>query len=186
MHHAGDPVKAWTPFLNNPLFTVTSFQIHTRNTGIVKLWFEKSDSVGFPQIISMDELFPDKATVKNVDRYRREYIWPVYLSGGQLELILDELVHTDDFSHYHKSWGDMWYARKFLEMNTPFWEMHPLDELLEGEEFYEGEQSKCYGKVFAKEGEVYAIYFPNSKETGKLNLTEVQGNFLQKWYNPRT
>ena len=86
-----------------------------------------------PHVIGMDEFFPDKATPENADRHRREYIWPIYLSGGQLEFILDELLKTEDFRKYQKHWRYMWHARRFIERHLPFWEMIPRDELLSTE-----------------------------------------------------
>jgi hypothetical protein len=176
--------KAWTPFLGDRLFPVTSFQ--TRKTDIVDFWFKESHSAGFPQVVGMDESFPDKASTENADRHRREYIWPIYLSGGQFESILDELTRTEDFRKYEQHWKYIWYARKFMEQNLPFWEMRPMDELLTDESQYSGEANVSGGQVFAKKGEVYAIYLPNAEETGILDLSGVSGIFVQRWYNPRT
>ncbi|MEI2724599.1 MAG: hypothetical protein V9H26_13985 [Verrucomicrobiota bacterium] len=61
--------------------------------------------------------FPDNASATNADRHRREYTWPIYLSGGQLEYILEDLIKTDDFRKYEPVWNYTWYARKFLEEN---------------------------------------------------------------------
>jgi CubicO group peptidase (beta-lactamase class C family) len=90
IHHAGKAIKAWEPFLGDKRFTVTSFQ--TRDIGVVEKWRTLSKEAGVPHVIGMDEFFPDKATSENADRHRQEYIWPIYLSGGQLEFILDELL----------------------------------------------------------------------------------------------
>ncbi len=184
VHHASTVKKAWTPFLGDQLFPVTSFQ--TQDISIVDFWFEESDSAGFPQVVGMDELFPDKANMENADRHRREYIWAIYLSGGQFESILDELIRTEDFSKYKQHWQYIWYARRFLEQNLPFWDMRPMDGLLTGESRYSGEANVCEGQVFAREGEVYAVYLPVAEETGILDLSKASGIFVQRWYNPRT
>lgn len=183
VHHASTVEKSWPPFYSDKLFEATSFQ--TRNVNGIQIWRKKSSDASNPQVMCLDELFPDKASSENAERHRREYIWPIYFSGGQAEYILDELLKTEDFSNYQNYWKYLWYARKFIEINLPFWEMEPMDELLKGESNFEGAHSQCYGRVFAKKGEVYAIYFPNAKETGKLNLTGIHGDFSQKWYNPR-
>ncbi|MGC9344567.1 MAG: putative collagen-binding domain-containing protein, partial [Bacteroidales bacterium] len=41
------------------------------------------------------------------------------------------------------------------------------------------------GFCFAKEDEIYAIYFPPSSRKS-INLGETQGEYNLKWYNPRT
>jgi len=173
IHHAGKAIKAWEPFLGDKRFCVTSFQ--TQDIDVVEKWRVLSREAGMPHVIGMDEFFPDKATPENADRHRRQYIWPIYLSGGQLEFILDELLKTENFRKYEKHWRYMWYARRFMEQCLPFWEMIPQDELLT----CEGD-----GEVFALPGEIYAIYLPQGGR-GKLNLGGQPGNFTTRWYSPR-
>jgi len=184
VHHASTVKKAWTPFLGDRLFPVTSFQ--TQVLSDVDFWFKESESAGFPQVVGMDELHPDHCAPDNADRHRREYIWGIYLSGGIYEAILDNLTRTEDFRRYEQHWQNIWHARRFMEQNLPFWEMRPMDELITGESQYTGEVNVCEGQVFAKEGEIYAIYLPNAEETGILDLSKASGKFIQRWYNPRT
>jgi len=184
VHHAGKLPQAWSPFLGYRLFPVTSFQ--WEHTDIVESWRKASKDAGFPQVIGMDEFFPDTASVTNADRHRREYTWPTYLSGGQLEYILAELIRTDDFRKYEPIWKYTWNARKFLEENLPFWEMEPMDHLLTGEAEYQGKNNHVTGQVFAKPGEHYAVYLPVGERTGTLDLSGTRGSFVQRWYNPRT
>jgi hypothetical protein len=184
VHHAGKLPQAWEPFLGFRLFPVTSFQ--WEHTEIVEYWRKASQEAGFPQVIGMDEFFPDNASVTNADRHRREYTWPIYLSGGQLEYILADLIKTDDFRKYEPVWQYTWYARKFLEENLPFWEMEPMDQLLTGAATYQGKNNLVTGQVFAKAGEIYAIYVPDGSNTGTLDLSGAHGSFSQLWYNPRT
>jgi len=183
VHHASrDIQQVWGPFLGFRLFPVTSFQ--TRDTSTVEMWRRASRDAGFPQVVSMDEFYPDNASAENADRHRREYTWPVYLSGGQLEYITQELIETDDFRKYESNWKYTWYARKFLEENLPFWEMEPMDDLLTGAATYQGNNTVS-GQVFAKPGEVYAVYVPAGEKTGRLDLTGAPGRLVQRWYNPR-
>jgi len=184
VHHAGKLPKAWSEFLGFRLFPVTSFQ--WRDTSIVEYWRQASRDAGFPQVVSMDEFFPDTASVTNAGRHRREYTWPIYLSGGQLEYILADLIKTDDFRKYEPVWKYTWYARKFLEENLPFWEMEPMDNLLTGATEYHGQNNRVTGQVFARPGEIYAIYVPVGDNTGVLDLSKAPGKFVQRWYNPRT
>jgi len=174
IHHAGKAIKAWEPFLGDKRFTITSFQ--TQDIGVVEKWRTLSKETDVPHVIGMDEFFPDKAAPENADRHRIQYIWPIYLSGGQLEFILDELLKTEDFRKYEKHWRYMWYARRFMERYLPFWKMSPQDELLSGED--------GKGEVFELPGEIYAIYLPRGGQA-KLNLAGQTGKFTMRWYNPR-
>ncbi|MFH1737699.1 MAG: DUF5060 domain-containing protein [bacterium] len=175
IHHAGKVEKAWEPFLGDKRFTVTSFQ--TRNTDIVEVWRNLSAEHGVPQVIGMDEFFPDKAKAENADRHRQEYIWPIYLSGGQLEFILDELLQTEDFRKYEFHWKYMWHARRFVQ-TLPFSEMIPRDDLLKNE--------SNAGEVFVLPGKIVAVYLPHA-EKSQLDLQSFpEKNFTKRWYNPRT
>ncbi|MSU58346.1 MAG: DUF5060 domain-containing protein [Pedosphaera sp.] len=184
VHQAGKPQKTWIPFLGFRPFTVTSFQ--TRDMSVVEFWRKASRAAGWPQVVHMDEVFPDNASAATADRHRREYTWPIYLSGGDLECILDELIKTDDYRKYETVWSYTWFARKFLEENLPFWEMEPMDHLLTGAETFQGKHNLVTGQVFAKPGEVYAIYVPDGSSPGTLDLSAARGKFVQRWYNPRT
>ncbi len=184
VHHAGRVDKAWAPFLGDPRFQVTSFQVN--EIGVVETWRAKSREAGVPLVVSMDEFFPDKTREDNIDRHRKEYIWPIYFSGGQMEFILDELLDTEDFRKYERLWQYMAHARTFMETHLPFWEMEPADALLSGASEYVGENNVVTGQVFAKKGERYAVYFPVAERTGTFDLTEAHGTFAQRWYNPRT
>ena len=184
VHHSGNVMKAWRPFLNDNKFPVTSFQ--WEYTDFVETWRHKSDSAGFPQVVHIDELFPDKSNASNADRHRREYIWPIYLSGGGMELILEDLIKTDNFRDYEILWKYVWYARKFMQENLPFHEMNPMDNLLSLESTFQGKNNVVEGQVFAQKNEYYAIYLPNAIRTGSLDLSGTSGNFLKSWYNPRT
>ena len=184
VHHAGSVTEAWTPFLGDPRFTVTSFQ--TKDMSVVEEWRAKSEATGVPLVIGMDEFFPDTASAENADRHRREYLWPVYLSGGNIEFILQDLLKTDDFRKYELHWRYMGHAREFVTQQLPFWEMMAADNLITGAASYQGKQNLVAAQVFAKPGVCYAVYFPVASETGMLDLNGSEGNFIQRWYNPRT
>ncbi|MCP4645023.1 MAG: DUF5060 domain-containing protein [bacterium] len=186
VHHAGNVSNAWTPFLGDSLFTVTSFQVNKKVSHVVETWRAKSKAAGVPLVIGMDEFFPDKTHDANVDRHRREYLWPVYLSGGQIEFILEELLKVEDFRNYERLWEFMAHARRFMEENLPFWEMQPADDLLTGESEFTGKNSIVAGQVFAKAGECYAVYLPVAEQTGLLDLTNASGTFVMRWFNPRS
>ncbi len=184
VHHAGDVDKAWAPFLGDPFFMVTSFQVN--KIDVVERWRKKSRDAGRPLVIGMDEFFPDTARAEDADRLRKEYTWPIYLSGGGLEYILATLLQTDDFRVYDALWRDLTHARRFLEENLPFWEMTPADHLLTGAAEYQGKNNIVTGQVFARENVCYVVYLPSTERTGALNLASAKGAFEQRWFNPRT
>ena len=192
VHHARDPVKAWKPFLGDELFGITSLQIGRGDIEpIVETFRKLTRQAGRALPIAVDEF-----TVTTNDQpwipvddsvaLRKEKLWPAYLSGGQVEFILAELLDTQDFRKYDDLWKYVWYARRFMERHLPFWEMEPADELLTAESVYPGKTCSHDGQVFAKEGECYAIYLPVARQTGVLDLSSVEGAFVKRWYNPRT
>ncbi len=65
--------------------------------------------------------------------------------------------------------------KKFME-GTKWWLMDPHDELI---------QPSRVGFCLASPGEKYLIYLPDGGSV-TLNLSQVGGNFIAKWYNPRT
>lgn len=85
----------------------------------------------------------------------------------------------------------MWYARKFIEENLPFWEMDPADELVVHEgtvqmDIGDDETFEASAEVFAKPGCVYAVYLPTGIPSGTINLDRINGVYSLRWYNPRT
>ncbi|MCU7547626.1 DUF5060 domain-containing protein [Chitinophagaceae bacterium LB-8] len=184
VHNYGNPNTAWTPFLGDSRFSVTSFQYAGSTAGRgaeVESWRTKTSNAGRPLPICLDEL--RVTTTSNMIIQRKEILWPTYFSGGAgLEYYFGSLDQSlQDFRPYEPLWTWTWYARKFMEENLPFWQMQPNDGLLTAESTAFGG-----GQVFAKTGEVYAVYLPNASLGGTLNLTGVPGVFQQRWYNPRT
>jgi CubicO group peptidase (beta-lactamase class C family) len=192
VHHAGDAIKAWKPFLGDDLFSITSIQIGRKDIEpVVEKFWKLTQKAGRVLPIAVDEFtvtMGDKQWLPVDDSValRKEKLWPAYLSGGQVEFIVAELLETEDFRKYDSLWKYIWYARRFMERYLPFWEMEPADELLTGESVYSGKTCSHDGQVFAKTGQCYAIYLPIAKQTGVLNLIGAKGQFIKRWYNPRT
>jgi hypothetical protein len=114
---------------------------------------------------------------------RKEILWPTYLSGGGgLEYYVASADQSlENFRTYESLWKWTWYARKFVQENLPFWQMAPADALLLNEATTFGP-----GQVFAKTGQVYAVYLSDASQGGDLDLRGVSGLFDLRWYNPRT
>jgi hypothetical protein len=180
------------PFLGDELFSITSIQIGRKDIEpVVENFRDLTRQAGRPIPIAVDEFTVtthDKPWLPEDDiaALRIEKLWPAYLSGGQVEFIVGDLLKTENFAKYEDLWRYIWHARKFIEENVPFWEMEPADELLKGESVYKGKTSTHDGQVFAKSGQCYAMYFPSARKTGTLDLTAAQGRFTKRWYDPRT
>jgi hypothetical protein len=183
VHHSSTLDKTWTEFLGDEHFPVGSFQIN--DVSLVEVWRDKSVAAGLPLVIGMDEYFPDTTSPENTPRHRREYLWPIYFSGGNVEFILSDLLKTDDFRKWEELWKSMAIARTFME-SLPFWEMLPSDGLLSGSSVFDGTNNKLPGQVFAKPGEIYAVYLPLAEQSGTLDLSGAEGAFAMQWFNPRT
>jgi len=173
-------------------FSATAFQYNNLDVvgvnNLVERWRQDSTEAGRPWIIDMDENF-DNLTSSNETRLRRNALYPIYFSGGNIEWYLGyyELplggdLRLENFRTRQQMWDYTWYARKFMLENLPFWEMAPQDHLLTGET--RGEWGM--GQVFAKHGQVYAIYLPIGDGTGSLDLRSESGTWYKRWYNPRT
>jgi len=161
--------------------------------GIAEDWRNRTSAAGQPWCISFDEFTVDEGQSEGwkpvyvPDDYRKLKIWPIYLSGGQLEFILEDLLWLDDFTKYSKLWNETWYARKLIQ-DLPFWEMQPMDHLLSGATPYSNghPRGSINGQVMAKPGVVYLVYLPNATSTGYLDLSGAPGSFELRWYNPRS
>jgi hypothetical protein len=183
VHQIKNPDTSWTPFLGDSRFSTTSFQYPGGYAGYgdeVEEWRRKTASSGRPLVVSMDELY--SATTTNASSQRKKILWPTYLSGGNLEWYIGgEDQSLEDFRRYQELWTYTRRARAFVGGNLPFWNMEPRDDLLTGETLDNGG-----GQVFAKPGQVYAVYLPEATSTGSLDLSGVSGSFRKSWYNPRT
>ena len=153
-------------------------------------WRASSEGSGHAWAVSVDEQLPSNAGLRgtNASDFRKKLLWDVYFSGGQLDfslglhpLPLGGDLRLEDFRTRDEMWRYAWNARSLIEGTLPFWEMEPADHLLSGESNDFGG-----GEVFAKTGEVYAIYLPSGEETGVLDLSAAPGSFSLGWYNPRT
>lgn len=183
VHNEGrDPDPNWLPFLGDKRFSSTSFQFFEGNAKWgerVEKWRRLTEVAGRPLPINLDEFMLLSPT--NQAQVRKEMLWPTYLSGGHLEFILETYLSTESLKNVEQMWQWTWYARRFMQEYLPFWEMEPDDlALIHGTKELGGPQ------VFAKHGEVYAIYLPVAESTEELTMWRIHGTFEQRWYNPRT
>ena len=180
VHSAGDPVEALRFTFGDPRFSLTSMQLNQRPIHeVTEAIRSATRQAGRPLPVSLDEFTLDRGQrashipVDDAAGHRREKIWPTYFSGGMIEFILDDLLRTDSFKKGQREelWRYLWFARRFMEENLPFWEMEPADELSKGGGTIavgigKGKSVALGPQVFAKRGEVYAVYLPTGVGNG--------------------
>lgn len=200
VHSAGDPVKALAFTFGDPRFSLTSIQLNQRRIDLVTEAVRQATiDAGRPLPIALDEFTVDIGTNKShipadrPDDHRRQKLWPTLMSGGTIEFILEGLLKADRFDtpERAKLWEYCWHARKFMEENLPYWEMEPADQLVEGAATIDvgiggGKPSPMGPQMFAKRGEVYAVYLPNASQTGRIKLEPAGGVHTKRWYDPRS
>lgn len=176
------PAKQYDPLLGNSLFTISSIQFSPENADIfTETWRNKSRQAGVPWVIDMDEVGPGNIglTANNSEQLRREVLYPVYFSGGNIEWYFGFQgadIRTENFRTRESMYRYMRYAREFIEQNLPFWEMNPDDNALVG--------GDTNDQVFAKPGIVYALYL--NRGNSEPTLTVASGTYNIRWFNPRT
>jgi hypothetical protein len=200
VHSAGNPLEALRFTFGDKRFSLTSIQLGQNRIDVLTEQFRKATAdTGRPLPVSMDEFTIDKGQehgwipVDDADRWRVEKLWPTYLSGGNIEFILGDLLETDSFKTPQREqlWAYIAHARRFLDP-LPFWEMQPADQLITGAASLSVTQNRgrnhysLTSQVFCKPGDTYAIYLPKAKDGAVLDLSDVDGRFRQRWYNPRT
>ncbi len=153
--------------------------------GAILRWKSKSDSVGHPWLITMDEIGMWHTGAKtdtadpNHPSLTRYVLWGTLLSGASgIEWYFgahtaQNDLNTEDWRLRNQLWEISNNAKVFFEKYLPYWEMVPKPELINNKEAY------CLCKTNA----IYALYIPNYKSS-KINLKEASGEFQVHWYNP--
>ena len=148
-------------------------------------WINESEAAGQTWFVSLDEIGPHTTGVtpdgpdNNHDAVRRHALWGHLMAGGAgVEWYFGyQYPHSDltaeDWRSRDNFWDQTRYALDFFK-EIPFWEMQSADELADHSEVF----------VFAKPGEVYAVYLPEGVVSTRLEVGEVSGEL--QWYNPRT
>ena len=176
--------------LGKPQFQHTSIQYAPGQAGlIVEQWRANSAAAGQPWILDLDENNPAHlgAQPDNAEELRKQVLYDVYFSGGQLEWYLGGQplpiggdLDLEDFRTREEHWVQTANARRILE-TLPFHRMQPMDGLVFGETNVEGG-----AEVFAEPGRAYAVYLPSAaSEYTQIDLSNTAGSFEAAWYDPR-
>lgn len=173
-------------FLGDERFHATSIQVYISEKNLgeqAQRYRALTAKKGRPLPVEFDEFRRVTPDPEEQAEMRKMFLWPILLSGGQLEYIIQGTprgINVNDLTPYDALWDWSGYAQRFLT-SLPFWEMEPLDDLVQGAATY----GEINAQVFAKPGEVYAVYLPDASQGGVLELQD-EGTFRKRWFNPRT
>ncbi len=161
---------------------------NSRNAG--KKWVVANDEQGDAQTgVSVDASFPDSKLPENRGKgdnreaIRYRVLWGNLLAGGAgVEYYYGYSTGCDDLDcQDHRSraskWRDAKVAKDFFDQYLEPYATQMLSA--------DGVTNDGDDYVFAKEGEVYAIYRPNGGSTG-LSLPGANSNYQVQWLNPIT
>ncbi|MEM6257694.1 MAG: DUF5060 domain-containing protein [Planctomycetota bacterium] len=195
VHNAGNPnpgggptAGSWQYFIGDDSWDITSLQLFNNFKTVgeaVEAFRLATDNAGRPIPIMIDE--PESVEDITFDEVRKEMMWDILLSGGNVEWYTRSQDQSlDDFRDLKQVYEETYFARRLLEEKTPFWEMNPGDSLLTGEDGFAGDLDP--GEVFFKQGEAYVLYLPDTdnQATGSLDLTAETDDFQLRWYDPTT
>ncbi len=183
--HNTRSLRTYTSLIGSDLFRATSIQgrMEGANHEAVMLRMRSAAS-GSPWAIFHDEqspasagVLPDSADPLH-DRPRKHALWGNLMGGGSgVEWYFGyQYEHMDlnceDWRSRDIMWDQTRYALEFFQGYLPFWEMWPANDLVSGNGNY----------VFAKEGEIYAVYL---SQASRNVVTLAPGEYRLRWYNPR-
>lgn len=183
--HNTRALRSYTGLIGSDLFTATSIQGRMEDTNRETVALRmRSAASGAPWAIFHDEqtpasagVVPDSADPLH-DKPRKQALWGNLMGGGSgVEWYFGyQYPHMDlnceDWRSRDIMWDQTRFALEFFREHLPFWEMWPANDLVRDGSAY----------VFAKEGEIYAVYIP---EANRTSITVAAGTYSLRWYDPR-
>lgn len=151
-----------------------------------KHWVDASARAGHKWLTGIIEINPTSTGVVTDsedywhDEVRKRSIWGNLMAGGSGTIFFfgygrpESDLDLEDWRSRDHFWDLLRYAHEFFTQYLPFHEMKHDDGLTPSTDDF----------VYAKRGEIYAIYLPEGGAT-ELDLTGAKGDFEVKWYNPR-
>lgn len=192
----GDQNKVYGALIGNQSkLTGASVQTHWNNVhSDTKKWVINSENSGKPWVVANDEqgganigVPPDdgwkgysESTPYRID-LRHHTLWGNLMAGGAgVEAYFgyslpDSDLTAQSYESRHGWWQMCRIAKDFFNLYLPFHEMKTADHLT---------NNAASNFVFAKEGEMYAIYYRNA-ENAQLDLSNQSGQYTVHWYDPR-
>jgi hypothetical protein len=174
--------KTYGRLLGFPNFDGLGMQHDPENTHAETIkWVDKSSAAGHKWLAGLIEANPGELPDLNDywhDRVRRFSIWGNLMASGSGTIFFFTLpngdVNCEDFRTRDHLYDLMRYAHEFFTRYLPFHEMRHRDDLTPASNDF----------VFAREGEIYAVYLPDGGAV-QLDLSGAKGIFELKWYDPR-
>lgn len=173
--------------LGDPNFEATSIQGRMENYNRDAIVMrERSAAAGRKWAIFGDEQPPAQVGVRpddadaDHDIPRTQALWGNLMGGGAgVEWYFGYSfpnmdLNCEDWRSRDRMWDQTRYALDFFHAHLPFSEMTPDNSLAE---------DSRDARVFAKKGEVYAVYLPHG---GSARLKVGAGRYTVRWYNPRS
>lgn len=149
-------------------------------------WVDASARAGHKWLVGVIEInptstgvVPDSADYWH-DVVRKHSIWGNLMAGGSGTVFFfgyeypNSDLDMEDWRSRDHFWDLLRYAHEFFTRYLPFHEMRHDDALTPDPKDY----------VFAKPGEVYAVYLPGGGPV-EIDLSAAAGEFEVKWYDPR-
>lgn len=184
--HNTRSLRSYTSLIGSSLFRATSIQgrMEDANHETVMLRMRSAAS-GSPWAIFHDEQTPASAGVvpdaddPQHDKPRKHALWGNLMGGGSgvewyFGYQYDHMdLNCEDWRSRDVMWNQTRHALEFFREHLPFWEMWPANDLVDDDRAY----------VFAKEGEIYAVYIP---EAWRTRITLAPGEYTVHWYDPRS
>jgi hypothetical protein len=149
-------------------------------------WVDASAKAGHKWLTGIIEINPTSTGVGPDsadywhDMVRKLSVWGNLMAGGSGTIFFfgyeypDSDLDLEDWRSRDHFWDLLRYAHEFFTRYLPFHEMRHDDALTPNPNDY----------VFAKRGEVYAVYIPYGGPA-ELDLSGATGEFEVKWYDPR-
>lgn len=181
--------QIYDPLLNFDSFEGPSLQVgKAEDTHWLTLeWVNKSANSGKKWYVCMDESGPWQLGAtpdgpgNNHETIRKEVLWANLMAGGGgvewyfgYDYPNDHDLSSETWHNRENVWNITKYALDFFQNYLPFVEMKSNDGLATNANSY----------VYAKEGEVYAVYLKNGGTTN-LNLSGASGTLNVQWFDPR-
>ena len=178
--------QVYGPLVGGSDLTGASIQLGNMSGGheLTLEWLRRSEAAGRPWHVAIDE--PGNAGTgvtcdgggNNYAAAREEALWANLMAGGTgvewyfgYQTCAGDL-DAEDWRTRDRLWDYTRYALQFFRTHLPFQEMASADNLTSSSSDY----------VFAKEGEVYAVYLPDG---GSASLGLAGGAYDVQWFDPR-
>ena len=191
VHTHPNDLSDYHQIAGDPLFDAASVQYSTSAaSGLTEEVSDLSTQAGRKWIVDLDEngTWQTGLSGSNAGELRREVLYDVLFSGGGVEwycgyhdLPLGGDVRLENFRTREEMWRYSRIAREFIETHLDVLAMRPADALVSGE-------SAEFGgaEALIEPHRKLAIYLPDCSETPAVDMSQLDGTYAVRWFDPRT